>query len=666
MVGVIHVPVSAARLAALEALVRRVAVHPAADTVVLRGGMVSRHWVGPLVRPVDDVDLLAEPPHDATTMRAFLAALPGIDVGDGASVELLDDPVVIWAENPHPGLRARFRVATARSVEEVQLDVGFGDPLAAPPVRLTLPTMDPPRPVVRAIPVETGIAWKLHGLFEVEAGAWRAKDLHDLDLFLGAAPSHSEEEAPLPPAAPLDEPLLRAAVALAFSSRDTPLAVTDRLFERDFGRSRGSRAAWEELRVARAHLPVASLEDTVERVAARLQPVVEACHPPLPTCDGYFPPISRLDDVWRVVGGRARFVAHRKDGLTVVNAEGNHTWPDPEEARNPRARHHRRVERECRGLVFGPDGALIARPYHKFFLVDASPETRLADLARRVRASPPRVLEKLDGAMVTAGRVDGALRLFTRRGLSDLARAAEAHLVIHPKMYHCVSSLVDAGYTPLFEWCANAHRLVVDHPRPRLVLTAVRDRYTGAYLPYDALPADDLDVVACLGRVEDLPALVREVRAAPEGEGVVLRWDDGQMVKIKADRYRRLHRAVESADPTRATWEVLLEGETDRLLPLLDAGAAGAVRLLDARIQMALAREAAWIADRLAAAGPLHDLPRAQRVATISALLEGVTGPRANALRIAAGGTPPAEAVLRLAQDMAGGAGARTLREWLA
>lgn len=62
---------------------------------------------------------------------------------------------------------------------------------------------------LQAVRIETMIGWKLHGLVELGAKRWRPKDLYDLML--------------LSTQVVLDEAELGEAIAVAFSSRNTPL-----------------------------------------------------------------------------------------------------------------------------------------------------------------------------------------------------------------------------------------------------------------------------------------------------------------------------------------------------------------------------------------------------------------------------------------------------------
>lgn len=67
------------------------------------------------------------------------------------------------------------------------------------------------------------------------------------------------------------------AIAVAFSSRNTPLSATERLLGGHFGHSRNSRRGWRRLRRDRNERDIpASLEETVVEVAERLRPLIAA------------------------------------------------------------------------------------------------------------------------------------------------------------------------------------------------------------------------------------------------------------------------------------------------------------------------------------------------------------------------------------------------------
>jgi RNA ligase len=59
------------------------------------------------------------------------------------------------------------------------------------------------------------------------------------------------------------------------------------------------------------------------------------------------------------------------------------------------------------------------------------------------------------------------------------------------------------------------------------------------------------------------------VRAAEDFEGVVVRFDDGHMVKIKSDWYVRIHKVKSLLGQERDVVELILKNELDDMLPVL-------------------------------------------------------------------------------------------------
>ena len=63
--------------------------------------------------------------------------------------------------------------------------------------------------------------------------------------------------------------------------------------------------------------------------------------------------------------------------------------------------------------------------------------------------------------------------------------------------------------------------------------------------------------------------LVDHIRKMSDMEGVVIQFDDGHMVKIKADQYVALHRAKSLLENERDVVGLVLDEKTDDLKPLL-------------------------------------------------------------------------------------------------
>lgn len=242
------------RAALLAGWLRRARGTPA-SAWVLRGSLVTAA-VCPGARAPADVDYLV--PGEAA---AFDAA--GLEREVRAIAARPDDPIalevesaeVIWGETATPGLRAHLIVGGggAGAGARFQLDLAVGDPMCVPPRLISIAGVGE----VLACAPETLFAWKLHGLCEFGPGRWRAKDLFDLDLLWRHAGLARDQ--------------VRAAVALAFSSRELPLAALDDFRARaSWGLSRGGRRKWRALAARHAGL------DDFLAVRARVRAAVDA------------------------------------------------------------------------------------------------------------------------------------------------------------------------------------------------------------------------------------------------------------------------------------------------------------------------------------------------------------------------------------------------------
>ena len=116
----------------------------------------------------------------------------------------------IRAEKEHSGKRARFRAWLGNARITVQLDLGFGDALAAQPEEIEYPTMlkTLPPPRLRAYPRETTVAEKFEAMVKLDTRNSRMKDFHDVWALAGTFA--------------FDGPSLQKAIAACFERRATP------------------------------------------------------------------------------------------------------------------------------------------------------------------------------------------------------------------------------------------------------------------------------------------------------------------------------------------------------------------------------------------------------------------------------------------------------------
>ncbi len=194
----------------LEGVLKRLSKSNHVNSLVLRGGMLTRLWVAaPSRRVAIDLDFLGLYPFDIeVTLKKFQEILGDPDRADEIVFDL--DSLAakgIWLNTESPGVRVNINAVICDYQNNVQIDVGFNDPLTIDPQWIDYPLLLTKETIkVLAVTVETAIAWKMDGLVEMGQKNWRPKDLYDLMLF-------SEIEG-------INEADLIEAIIVAFKSRD--------------------------------------------------------------------------------------------------------------------------------------------------------------------------------------------------------------------------------------------------------------------------------------------------------------------------------------------------------------------------------------------------------------------------------------------------------------
>jgi len=291
-----------------------------------------------------------------------------------------------------------------------------------------------------------------------------------------------------------------------------------------------------------------------------------------------FPEIRTIDDVLPHIKDRPEFIVAEREFGTVINyvvAMANTfdiTGPDDIGGA---------IRRECRGLIFDKEGRVMSRPFHKFFNVNEREETqtRIIDMTQ-----PHVIMEKMDGSMIRPVRMNGAVRLATKMGVTDIA--IEAEKLLNEDQYDWLDQTMLSNVTPIFEYIAPTNKIVIEYSEPRLVLLAARNNFTGTYF----MPLTNLfEIVPQYGSIDSgLDDYIIRARRQTGREGDIIRFADGHMLKIKNDWYVRIHKTKDLIRTERNIADIIVNEQLDDVLPLLDATDTKTVRDYEVRFDAAL------------------------------------------------------------------------------
>ena len=243
-------------------------------------------------------------------------------------------------------------------------------------------------------------------------------------------------------------------------------------------------------------------------------------------------PLAKLDDYTK--RGLLFKQTHRSLPLSIWNYTPNvqygDLWDD--------------VTLACRGLVTDNRGNVVARPFNKFFNLEENKHTPTSDFE---------VFDKMDGSLGIMFKYNGEMICATRGSFtSDQSK----WMTDFAQKYNYQDIIVD-GFTYLFEIIYPENRIVVDYNgEERLVLLGIINTETGEELPHNEL-FEGFDVVKKYDGVRDYSELKGKVEQ--NSEGFVVRFSNGQRVKIKGEEYLRLHKIMTNVSTT-GVWEFLSNG----------------------------------------------------------------------------------------------------------
>jgi RNA ligase len=198
----------------------------------------------------------------------------------------------------------------------------------------------------------------------------------------------------------------------------------------------------------------------------------------------------------------------------------------------------------CRGLVTDDTGDIVATPFHKFFNIE---EGKFEPTEKF------EVYEKMDGSLGIVFWYEGQWVVATRGSFgSDQAIKAKELL----KKYN--TDIMFRHLTFCFEVLYKNNRIVVDYgDYEGLVLLGTFDK-NGKEYDVEMWREYGFDVVKKYDGIKDFKELKAMVK--DNQEGFVVKFSNGDRVKVKGVEYLRLHKIMTNVTTT-GIWEYLKNGE---------------------------------------------------------------------------------------------------------
>ena len=212
------------------------------------------------------------------------------------------------------------------------------------------------------------------------------------------------------------------------------------------------------------------------------------------------------------------------------------------------------VTKQCRGLVTDNEGNVVARPFKKFFNIEENQHTPTEQFD---------VYEKMDGSLGILFNYKGEWVLATRGSFTSDQSVKGTELL---QKYNY--QRLNPDYTYLFEIIYPENRIVCTYDFEDLVLLGMIHTESGDEVNIHSGNDEDVrfknllnnlgfNIVRKYDGISDYTYLKHAI--SDNREGFVVRFSNGDRMKIKGEEYLRLHKIMTNLSTT-GVWEVLSSG----------------------------------------------------------------------------------------------------------
>jgi RNA ligase len=231
---------------------------------------------------------------------------------------------------------------------------------------------------------------------------------------------------------------------------------------------------------------------------------------------------------------------------------------------------------ELRGLTFVKSGSgewVKHILMNKFFNINQTDGWHYNDVKDKKLV---RIQNKEDGSIISFvkfknGKVRAKSKMFFD---SNQAQMAQKIYDTDLKLQSTIKTMMSANYTPIYELVSPENQIILEYKKTKLVLLQIRNNLSGKYVPFSKFNitddvAEDFDPTKFT--LDDL--LKAKEKNKSNIEGWVVTFDDGQMAKIKTDKYLAMHRLIGSnICRENLLVKTILDGDIDDVIASLVPG----------------------------------------------------------------------------------------------
>ncbi len=245
-----------------ERFLARLAQSPYKAQLILKGGNFIYINQGYTARPTTDIDFLGKNiSNEIDELSHVIKQIAAIKLADAVffSYQTIKS-IPISEHKEYHGTRLKMEVRFDSIVQNIQIDIGFGDVIIPAPQTLHYPILLEgfEVPVIQAYTIETVIAEKLQAIMILAQLNSRMKDFHDIYTLIILEKINNE--------------VLKEAIAQTFNNRNTPINFDSIIFKAAFYKDVSRLKMWNAF-LTKIKAENISFETVIKRIEQLIKAV---------------------------------------------------------------------------------------------------------------------------------------------------------------------------------------------------------------------------------------------------------------------------------------------------------------------------------------------------------------------------------------------------------